>query len=184
VYQVLALLTVPAPPRLIVDVHDAVAGDGGLSTGDVVDLLREDELAQRTGAAPSAYPLCPALTAGDLAPVRGLVAVAAWALERRLVGPLSRRVDRLTAAHRCAEHAARLPGASPLVAALLRAFAAEIPGGPEAYDVMRPASVAEAAQASLAGCAAADAAHRAEGARRARATLSDADLLFGAVSTR
>jgi hypothetical protein len=65
------------------------------------------------------------------------------------------------------------------VTALLRGLAAEIPGGLEEFDVMRPASVADAALAALAGCAEADEEHRAEAARRARERLSEEEQLYG-----
>jgi len=173
----LAWLAVPAPPRLIVAVHAAFFPASDLSGGALARLLREDERAYARGE-PSPYHLCPALTAAHLAPAHGLVALSAWPLERRIVGPLSRRADMLAATARVTEEAAGLSGASPLVTALLRELAADLPGGP--FDALRPESVARAARAALAGCAEADGATRAAAAERARAELTDLERLFGA----
>jgi hypothetical protein len=180
-HHALALLSVPASPWLIAGVHAAFSGFSDLTGGALVRLLRDEERAYRGGASTSSYHLCPALTAGDLAPARGLIAVSTWPLEHRVIGPLSRRVCLLTALVRLAGHAARLPGASPAVTGLLRGLAAEVPGGLEEFDPMRPWLVAGPARAALAGCAAADAEHRAEAAARALAALNEAELLYGRV---
>jgi hypothetical protein len=175
--HVLAWLAVPAPPRLVVLAHAAFFPASDLTTGGLARLLREDERSYHVGAPPAPYHLCPALTAARLAPAHGLVALSAWPLERRIVGPLSRRADTLAVTVRVADEAARRPGASALVTALLRDLAADLPGAP--FDVMRPERVAEQARAALAGCAAADAQARSAAAARAREDLTEAERLFG-----
>src|SRR5687768_7624469 len=87
----LAWLAIPAPPRLVAQAHAAFFPASDLTTGTLARLLRDDERAYRVGAPPAPYHLCPALTAARLAPAHGLVTLSAWPLERRIVGPLSRR---------------------------------------------------------------------------------------------
>jgi hypothetical protein len=181
-WQALTLLSVPAPPRLVVAAHAAFFAVTSVDSGELARLVRRDEQACRGGPGARPYHVCPALTADDLAPVRGLMALSAWPLERRIVGPLSRRVNLLIAAARLAERATLAPGASRAATALLRGLAAEIPGAPEEFDVLRPARLAELARSQLAACAEADAAHRAAGALRALHRLSEADQLYGRAS--
>jgi hypothetical protein len=175
--HVLTWLAVPSPPRLVIQVHAALFPVSDLTTGVLARLLRDDERSYRAGRPPAAYHLCPALTAARLAPAHGLVALSAWPLERRIVGPLSRRADTLAVTARVADEAARRAGASRLVSSLLRELAADLPGAP--FDVMRPERVAEEARAALAGCAEADARARATAAARARTELTAAERLFG-----
>ncbi|GAB3799613.1 hypothetical protein [Micromonospora zhanjiangensis] len=115
-----------------------------------------------------------------------MLAVSTWPLERRIIGPLSPRVDFLTAAIQVAGQVDRLPsrpdGPAPAVARLLWRFAANIPGAADSLDTMHPAAVAEAARAERAVHEAADAEHRAAGAVRARERLDEIELLFGARS--
>ena len=89
-------------------------------------------------AAPGARPyyLCPALTSDLLSPARALLCVSTWPLEQRIIGPLSPRVDFLTAAIRTAEAARALSGAGAANLAaerLLRRFAMNIPGAGPAH---------------------------------------------------
>jgi hypothetical protein len=182
VRDALTLLSVPAAPTMIVEVHAVFGGASDLTTGRTTRLLRDEERDYRAGSRSRPYRVCCALTADQLAPARRLLALSTWPLERRVLGPRSRRVDFLTAAARLAEHAALIPGASRAVTGLLRAFAAGIPGALETFDAMRPWRVADSARAELSGCAAADAADRAESADRVRGRLSEAEQLFGAVT--
>jgi hypothetical protein len=175
---VLTLLGVPAPARLIVDVHGALF-DGDLTIGALGALLRDE---QRDLGLPSAghvppYRLCLALKADGLTAARGLIALSTWPLAGRVVTAASVRVDALTAIVRVAEFAAVLGGASRSVGLLLRELAAAVPGGPESYDVMNPRSLADAARRALAG-ADADRAVRDAAAERA-AQLDEKHQMFG-----
>ena len=130
VHQALTLLGVPAAPKLIGAAHSAFFG--GELTASRLASLRRDEM-RSYHAAPGARPyyLCPALTSDLLSPARGLLCVSTWPLEQRIVGPLSPRVDFLTAAIRTAEAARALSGAGAANLAaqrLLRRFAMNIPG--------------------------------------------------------
>jgi hypothetical protein len=157
VHHALTLLGVPATARMIVDVHSAFYR-GDLTLALLTRLLRDEERAYDAGTGARSYHLCAALDADDLAPVRGLVAVSTWPVSRRIVTATSTRVDALTAVVRVAEFAAVQAGATGAAARLLRSLAAEVPGGPEAYDVMSPAALADAARAALAEPAIAEAA--------------------------
>ncbi|HEX5597273.1 MAG TPA: hypothetical protein VFX61_14840 [Micromonosporaceae bacterium] len=199
VHHALTLLAAPAAPKLIAEVHAAFFGPdaGEMTAARFTHLRRDEERSFRTAPHTRPYYLCSALTAEHLSPARGLLAISTWSLERRIIGPLSPRVDFLTAAINIAEHAARLAD-DAAVTRLLWRFAAGIPGataaaartvapdragyGKAGYGREGPATaerVAAAACAELAVHVEADRAHRAAGAERARAELADVEQFFG-----
>jgi hypothetical protein len=180
VHHALTLLSVPAAPKLIVEVHAAFSGAGDITGTKLTHLRRDEERSYRLAPGARPYYLCSSLTAEHLAPARGLLAVSTWALEQRIVGPLSPRVDFLTAAIRVAEQAARMPVDNPAAARLIWRFAANIPGATAGeFDKVKPEAVAEAARAELAVHAEADRSDREAAAKRARTQLDDAGQLFG-----
>nr|MDT0659048.1 hypothetical protein [Micromonospora sp. DSM 115978] len=187
VQHALTLLSVPAAPKLIVEVHAAFldSGGGDIAGAQLTHLRRDEERSFRTAPHARPYYLCSALTAEHLTPVRGLLAVSTWPLERRIVGPLSSRVHFLTAAVRVAEQAVGPTGqrgrtaVRPAVARLLWRFAMNIPGAADRTGVVAPTMVAEAARAELAVHAEADRAHRVAGATLARSRFDAASQLFG-----
>ncbi|GAA2641467.1 hypothetical protein [Paractinoplanes durhamensis] len=124
----LLLLGAPAGARLVVDVHEAFF-DGDLSMAGVSGLIR----ARATG-------LCAALRP-DLTAAPGLLALAEWPLDLRIVTPAQRRADELAMIARLAEFAVVRPGRSPV--RLMRELAQRVPHGSEAVDL------AEAARAAL-----------------------------------
>jgi len=181
VHQALTLVGVAAAPRLIVAVHDAFAS-GPLVAARLTSLRRDEERSFRAAPHARAYYLCAALTADLLAPARGLLAVSTWPLERRVIGPLSPRVDFLTAAIAVADSITRIPEPGPEALALLRRFAVNIPGAlPSGGAAMAPAPprVAAAARAELDVHAERDEAQRRVAAQRAADQLDDAAQLFG-----
>jgi hypothetical protein len=182
VHHALTLLGAPAAPKLVLAVHEAFFA-GEIVGSRLTSLRRDEERSFRSAPHSRPYYLCSALTADLLAPARGLLAVSTWPLSRRVVGPLSARVDFLTAAIRVAEHAGRGPGAERL----LWRFAANIPGATEDFAAVKPEAVVRAARAELAVHEDADRSHREAAAERARAHLDDAAQLFGSrlrVATR
>ncbi|MFI5485656.1 hypothetical protein [Micromonospora echinaurantiaca] len=180
VHHALTLLGAPAAPKLIAEVHNAFFGAAGpgLVAGKLTHLRRDEERSFRTAPHSRPYYLCSALTAEHLAPARGLLALSTWPLERRVIGPLSPRVDFLTATIKVAEQAVRMPEPTLTVARLLRRFATSIPGAVDGYEAVDPAIVIKAAQAELAVHADADRADRAAAADRAR-RLDEAEQLYG-----
>jgi hypothetical protein len=174
VHHALTLLTVPAAPKLIIAVHEAFF-PGELVAARLTSLRRDEERSFKVAPYGRPFYLLPALTADLLAPARGLLAISTWALETRVVGPLSARVDFLVSAMKVAARIATLPDEVPAARRLLWRFAAGIPGANGTPD-----SVVEAAQAELAVHTEADHAHRTAAADRARERLDDAERLFGA----
>jgi hypothetical protein len=179
VHQALTLIGAPASPRLIVIV-DEVFYARRLTTSRLTSLRRDEEKSFRTAPYSRPYYLCAALTADLLAPARGLLAISTWALDRRVIGPLSPRVDYLTAAIRIGERITGLPEIAGESRRLLWRFAANIPHAAGNFTTMNPDEIVEAARAELAIHEATDSAHRQAAARRARDQLEDVEQLFGA----
>jgi hypothetical protein len=178
VHQALTLLGAPAAQRLIVAVHDAFFGSP-LGAGRLTSLRRDEERSFRVAPHSRPYYLCAALTADLLAPARGLLAVSTWPMQRRVIGPLSPRVNYLEAAIQVAESLLRVPDPGPAAVRLLRLFAANIPGAVQGAKPGTPQIVAAAARAELEVHQNEDLAIRRAAAERARTQLDDAEQLFG-----
>jgi hypothetical protein len=178
VHQALTLLGAPAAQRLIVAVHDAFFGSA-LASARLTSLRRDEERSFRVAPYARPYYLCAALTADLLAPARGLLAVSTWSAERRVIGPLSPRVNYLEAAIRVAESLLRVPEPGTAAVRLLRRFAANIPGASQGVKPGTPQIVAAAARAELEVHAGEDLAIRRTAAARARTQLDDVEQLFG-----
>jgi hypothetical protein len=179
VHQALTLIGAPAAPRLIITVHDAFYA-GGLASARLTSLRRDEERSFRSAPYARPYYLCAALTADLLAPARGLLAISTWPMDRRIIGPLSPRVDYLTAAIRIGERIRDLSGASAESRRLLWRFAANIPHATSSFSTMNVDEIVSAAQAELAVHEQADSAQRTTAAGRARSQLDNAEQLFGA----
>jgi hypothetical protein len=188
VHRVLMLLGTPAAPKLIVSVHEAFF-PGELSASKLSSLRRDEERSYRSAPGARPYYLCPALAHDLLSPVRALITISTWALEQRIIGPLSPRVNFLTGAVRIAEAVRTTVESaetepSPAALRLLWRFAVNIPGasptGPAGHDAdLDPQQVIDAAEAELGVHIDADRATRTETARRARKRLSEDQQLFG-----
>ncbi|MET8869575.1 hypothetical protein ABZW11_42160 [Nonomuraea sp. NPDC004580] len=187
VHQGLRLLGAAAQPRLIVAVSEAFFG-GTIRSGQLTSLRRDEERSFRATPFGRPYYLCAALT-DRLSPARGLLTLSTWPLERRVVGPLSPRVDFLTCAIAVAREQAnreRGQGAEPDAergSRLLLRMARNIPGATDGtLGPPDPERVARAAQAELRVHEDRDTRDRAELAERAAAQLGDAARLFGAAT--
>lgn len=178
VHQALTLLTVPAAPRLVSSVHDAFFA-GAIPGARLTSLRRDEERSFRAAPFARPYYLCAALTADLLAPARGLLAVSTWPMERRVIGPLSPRVDFLTAAIQVADSIQRVSQPGPGALRLLWRFASNIPGGMTSGGKTDTRMVTEAAEAERGIHASADQVARRDAAQRARAQLDDVQQLFG-----
>lgn len=180
VHHALNLLGVPSAPKLILGVHEAFFS-GPLASSQLTSLRRDEERSFRAAPQTRPFYLCAALTADLLAPARGLLAVSTWPLPTRMIGPLSPRVDFLTAALRVTEHLERLdaePG--PGARRLLWRFAAGIPRATGPQGSVEISGVRAAAHAELDVHKAADAGYRDQAAERAARQLDPATQLFGA----
>jgi hypothetical protein len=160
----LLLLGAPAPARLLVDVHGALF-DGDLEVPALAGLLR----GRVAGFAPG-------LTA-ELAPAWGLLTIADWPLERRLLTPARQRADALAMVLRVAEFVAAQPHAGRAADRLLRELAQGVPHGPEALD-LADAVRAALADERLTAAVAAEEPVRAAALQRA-GRLEPAQRLFG-----
>lgn len=179
VYEALSLLQVPAAPKLIATVHEAFFATT-FPTARVTSLRRDEERSFRTAPFARPYYICATLTADYLSPSRGLLAVSTWPMDKRVIGPLSPRVDFLEAAIRVAEAIERIPAPVPAARRLLLRFAASIPGGSDDAFRVNPRAVKAAAEAELSVHKEKDTATRKAAAERARRQLGDAEQLFGA----
>ena len=183
VYEALSLLQAPAAPRLIATVHEAFFAIT-FPTQRVTSLRRDEERSFRVAPFARPYYICAALTADFLIPSRGLLAVSTWPMEKRVIGPLSPRVDFLEAAIRVAEAIERIPAPVPAARRLLSRFAASIPGASDVTNHVDPRAVKAAAEAELSVHKEKDTKTREEAARRARQQLDDAQQLFGTRAER
>ncbi|MGA6160762.1 hypothetical protein ACPEIC_46510 [Stenotrophomonas sp. NPDC087984] len=190
VHQVLTLLTVPAAPKLISQVHEALFA-GSLPTTRLATLRRDEERSYRSAPGARPYYLCPALTSDHLSPARALLTISLWPLEERIVGPLSARVHYLASAVKFTEAVQRLtpdPETMTLGARqLVNHYALNIPGALPAdhhpQDLGTAPDLAllrEAAQQELAVHTDDDTHDRRDAAQRARQQLDEAGQLFGA----
>jgi hypothetical protein len=178
VHSALTLLTVAAAPRLVAQVYNACFG-GDINSAKLTSLRRDEERSFRSAPFARPYYLCAALAADRLTPVRGLLAVSTWPLERRVIGALSPRVDFLAAAVSIAEHTKRLAEVDRAAGRLLWLFAENIPGAADGIGSARPDAVIRAARSELQTHERDDRSHREAAAARARAQLDDAAQLFG-----
>ncbi|MET8006793.1 hypothetical protein, partial [Nonomuraea glycinis] len=181
VHQALALLDAPAQARLIVAVSQAFFA-GSIRSPQLTSLRRDEERSFRSSPYGRPYYLCAALT-DRLSPARGLLTVSTWPADRRVVGPLSPRVDFLTCALRVARHLGGLTGSLPDGDRLLARMARNIPGaGDDAFGPPDPGRVVEAARRELRVHTRRDTRDRAELAKRATSQLDDVAALFGAAT--
>ncbi|MGH3165468.1 MAG: hypothetical protein ACRDN0_06185 [Trebonia sp.] len=178
VCEALSLLQVPAAPKLIATVHEAFFATT-FPTQRVTSLRRDEERSFRTAPFARPYYICAALTADYLSPSRGLLAVSTWPMEKRVIGPLSPRVDFLEEAIRVAEAIERIPAPVPAARRLLLRFAASIPGASDSTNHVNPHAVKAAAEAELSVHKDKDTATRKAAAERARERLGDAEQFFG-----
>lgn len=183
VHQVLTLLGVPTAPKLIVAVHEAFYA-GELVSAKLTSLRRDEERSFRLAPFARPYYLCSALAVDQLVSVRGLLAVSTWSLDRRMIGPLSPRVDFLAGAIKLAEHVERTGDPGPQASRLLWRFATNIPGAAESFDAAKPAAIIAAARAELEVHDGSDRAQRETAADIARRRLDDVQQLFGASPLR
>jgi hypothetical protein len=184
VHRVLTILRVPAAPRLIVEVHSAFFSEG-LPASRLSTLRRDEERSYHASPNSRPYYLCPALNHDSLACARGLLTVSTWPIEKRIVGPLSARVDFLNVAIRIAGLMQGPPGgphtdASPRAVRLLNRYALNIPGGtaPDADHDADPQTVISAAETELEVHENEDRRARQAGARRAL-RIPESARLFG-----
>lgn len=179
VHQALALLTVPASPKLLSQVHQAFFSTP-LNTARMTTLRRDEERSFRSAPYGRAYYICPALTSDLLTGPRAARPeyLATGAAPGRAAHP-ARPLPHLSCAARGRRRTPRRRGrdaaARPATAAVLQPqHPRRRPRGPLDLDALRRAAAAE-----LEIHADDDADTRAEAAQRARQQLGDAEQIFG-----
>ncbi len=177
-----ALAEIGVPCRTLVLADYAEARFGQRVEPRTLAALRRDE--RRAWGKSSARPtyIVPALEGRFFQPVRGLLTLSDWPLERRLLGPWSERADHLAATAQLARQLAWLSERDPAVAERLASVVAgmahSILGALDGQHV-DTARVESAAAAELAPLAVRDEPWRKEAAARARAQLAEEQLLWG-----
>lgn len=171
---------VPARGRLVADYCEA-RFDERIDTR-TFSALRRDERRAWASSSPRPTYLVPALEGRFFQPIRGLLALSDWPIERRLIGPWSERADHLAATVQLARQLAWLSdrdaaGARSL-ASIVAAMSRSIPGALDGKSV-DPARVEAAAQGELDEVAQHDEPWRHEAAVRARQHLSQEEQLWG-----
>ena len=185
VIRALHLVSRPATGRLLSDVSRACWGDR-IETVKLSSLRRDEanswDAAQdrdRRTAMREVY-VVPALSYDRFAPVRGTLALSTWQTARRLIAPLSPRVDMLRSTISLATEADKLAGNGPgealcrIVARLGASIPDARPFGASLHEIIA------AAEAELAEIEETDERERAAAARRAEGQLNARALLFGA----
>jgi hypothetical protein len=145
--------------------------------------LRRDEKVAWGKSSPRPVFIVPALEGRFFQPVRGLLSLSDWPLERRIIGPWSERADHLAATAQLAKQLAWLSTRDSAVAERLApvvaGMARSIPGAVDGQEV-DTARVESAAEAEHAPLAERDEPWRREAAARAREQLTQKQQLWGA----
>jgi hypothetical protein len=177
----LAEIGVACRARVVTDYADARFGQR-VEPRTLAALRRDERRAWDKSSARPTY-IVPALEGRYFQPVRGLLTLSDWPLERRLIGPWSERADHLAATAQLARQLAWLSERDTAVAERLAPvvadMAASIPGALDGPG-LDTARVEGAAQAELVPLAARDEPWRRDAAARARSQLPREQQLWGA----
>ena len=174
VIEVLELLQVPTPRRLL---QDLLAARGiSVELGQLSRLGRAEKLGPRTNAAPTTPALVPAISSLDLTAIPSTLTCSSWSLEQRIVGMYTPRTRHLRVLLRLLDDA-------PLVASesgqrLIVRLAETVPGATLRGRMREPMEVRAAAEAELSHIEPLDLAERGEAAARLSA-LAPAFQLWG-----
>lgn len=180
VTSALSEIGVPCRVKVVADYAEARFGER-IEPRALAALRRDERRAWGKSSARPVY-IVPALEGRYYQPVRGLLTLSDWPLERRVVGPWSERADHLAATAQLARQLAWLSERDSAVAERLApvvaGMAQSIPGALEGREV-DTARVESAAEAERAALAARDEPWRREAAARARAQLAEEQQLWG-----
>jgi hypothetical protein len=176
----LAEIGVACRARIVADYAGARFGQR-VEPRTLAALRRDERRAWEKSMARPTY-VVPALEGRFFQPVRGLLTLSDWPLERRLLGPWSERADHLAATAQLARQLAWLSERDAAVAERLAPVVAEmaasIPGALDGAGV-DTARVASAAEAELGPLKERDEPWRQEAAARARGQLPADQQLWG-----
>jgi hypothetical protein len=172
-------LGVPSSPRVIAEY--VWARYGTRIDHRALPSLRRDEV-RSWSSMKSIRPVyvVPALEGTRFLPVRAKLALSDWALERRVIGPWSERVDHLCATIQIAKQVIWLmsidPEAAHRLEFLLTMYATTTSTHDKPFD---PAKVEQTANAELAAIGESDRRWRIEAAEKARSYLTEDQQLWG-----
>lgn len=176
----LAEIGVACRARVLTDYAEARFGQR-VEPRSLAALRRDERRAWEKNSARPTY-IVPALEGRYFQPVRGLLTLSDWPLERRLLGPWSERADHLAATAQLARQLAWLSERDTAVAGRLAPVVAEmaasIPGALDGSG-LDTARVESAAQAELGPLAERDEPWRRDAASRARSQLPREQQLWG-----
>ncbi len=176
----LAEIGVACRARVVADYAEARFGQR-VEPRSLAALRRDERRAWEKSSARPTY-VVPALEGRYFQPVRGLLTLSDWPLERRLLGPWSERADHLAATAQLARQLAWLSERDTTVAERLAPVVAELAASiPGALDGagLDTARVESAALAELGPLAERDEPWRRDAASRARAQLPREQQLWG-----
>jgi hypothetical protein len=169
----------PSSPRAVAE-YIAARFDSVLDPRGLAAIRRDEQRSWASARSQRPVYVVPALAGQRFVPLRGKIALSAWPLELRIIGPWSERADHLRAVASVARQVRWLATAQPdrvgHLRALLSGYAATLP----VADKGDPDLVEQAADAELEVIAASDDAWRADAAERARAILDERSQLWGA----
>jgi hypothetical protein len=178
----LAEIGVACRARVVSDYAEARFGQR-VEPRTLAALRRDERRAWDKSSARPTY-IVPALEGRYFQPVRGLLTLSEWPLERRLLGPWSERADHLAATAQLARQLAWLSERDSAVAERLAPvvadMAASIPGALEGPG-LDTARVESAALAELGPLGERDEPWRREAASRARSQLPRDQQLWGSI---
>jgi len=176
----LSEIGVPARTRVVADYCEARFGEE-IDTRALSALRRDERRAWASSSWRPTY-VVPALEGRFFQPIRGLIALSDWPIERRLIGPWSERADHLAATLQLARQLSWLSDRDAAVAerlaSIVASMARSIPGAIDGTSV-EPSRIANAAQSELGELAPHDGPWRQEAAARARQQLSQEEQLWG-----
>ena len=176
----LAEIGVACRARVVTDYAEARFGQR-VEPRTLAALRRDERRAWEKSSARPNY-VVPALEGRYFQPVRGLLTLSDWPLERRLLGPWSERADHLAATAQLARQLAWLSERDTAVAERLAPVVAEMAASiPGAIDGpgLDTARVESAAQAELAPLTDRDEPWRRDAAARARTQLPRDQQVWG-----
>ncbi len=178
-------LGVPSSPREIAAYGQARFGVR-LEPRLFASLRRDEQRTWKSTRSQRPVYIVPALTAAApsrLLAMRGKLALSDWPLERRLVGPLSERVDHLSATVNLTRQLAWLRAAKPAeaerVGTLVARYATNVADALDHPSAPDPVRIEKAVLAELDVLGQPDSAWRAEAAATARELLTPDEQLWG-----
>ena len=169
----------PSAPRAVAE-YIAARFDAEIDPRGLAAIRRDEQRSWASARSQRPVYVVPALAGQRFVPLRGKIALSAWPLELRIIGPWSERADHLRAVVNVARQVRWLATTRPDRVGALRGLLGGYAATLQVADRGDPDLVEQAAAAELEVIAASDDAWRADAAERARAILDERSQLWGA----